>query len=76
MEAHDAADVLAQIVAALAAGLAGPQVSAPYITTGSPGLKPVTPAPTAAISPAASAPTTSGSLRLAKAMPRKPQTSR
>ena len=53
-----------------------PQVSAPYITTGSPALKPVTPAPTAAISPAASAPTTSGSLRLANAMPRKPQRSR
>ena len=47
-----------------------PQVSAPYITTGSPGAKPVTPGPTAAISPAASAPTTSGSLRLANAMPR------
>ena len=52
-----------------------PQVSAPYITTGSPALNAVTPSPTAAISPAASAPTTSGSLRLAKAMPRKPQRS-
>src|SRR5262245_42916539 len=52
-----------------------PQVSAPYITTGLPGLKAVTSAPTAAISPAASAPTTSGSWRLAKAMPRQPQTS-
>src|SRR5262249_49676225 len=52
-----------------------PQVSAPYITTRSPGLSPLTPAPTAVISPAASAPITSGSLRLAKAMPRQPQTS-
>src|SRR5664279_3302511 len=49
---------------------------APYITTLSPGLKPVTPAPAAAISPEASAPTTSGSLRLAKAMPRKPHRAR
>ncbi len=56
--------------------LQAPQVIAPYITTGSPALKPVTPAPTAAISPDASAPTTSGSLRLANAMPRKPQRSR
>src|SRR5664280_1551636 len=53
-----------------------PQVMAPYITTLSLGLKPVTPAPAAAISPDASAPTTSGSLRLAKAMPRKPHRSR
>src|SRR3954470_23739940 len=52
-----------------------PQVSAPNITTGSPGLKPVTSGPTPAISPAASAPTTSGILRLAKAMPRQPHTS-
>src|SRR5262245_1302563 len=52
-----------------------PQVSAPYITTGAPGLNAVTSAPTATISPAASAPTTSGILRLAKAMPRQPQTS-
>ena len=47
-----------------------PQVSAPYMTTGSPGLKPETSGPTAAISPEASAPTTSGSVRLANAMPR------
>jgi len=53
-----------------------PQVSAPYMTTGSPVLKAVTPAPTAAISPAASAPTPSGSLRLTNAMPRKPHRSR
>ena len=37
-----------------------PQVSAPYITTFWPGLKRVTPSPMAAISPEASAPTTSG----------------
>src|SRR5262249_36813139 len=53
-----------------------PQVSAPYITTGSPGLNAVTSGPTAAISPAASAPITSGSLRWANAMPRKPHRSR
>ena len=53
-----------------------PQVMAPYITTLSPGAKPATPGPTAAISPEASAPTTKGSLRLAKAMPRKPHRSR
>jgi len=53
-----------------------PQVCAPYITTFCPGAKPSTPSPSAAISPEASAPTTSGSLRLAKAMPRKPHTSR
>src|SRR5215470_1260591 len=56
--------------------LQAPQVSAPYITTRSPGLKLLTPSPTAAISPEASAPTTSGSLRLANAMPRKPHRSR
>ena len=39
VEAHDAGDVFAEIVAPLAAGLQVPQVSAPYITTGSPGLK-------------------------------------
>jgi len=53
-----------------------PQVMAPYITTLSPGTKPVTPLPVAAISPEASAPTTSGSCRLANAMPRKPHRSR
>ena len=53
-----------------------PQVMAPYITTLSPGLNVVTPAPTVAISPEASAPITSGNCRLAKAMPRKPQRSR
>ena len=47
-----------------------PQVRAPYMTTLSPGLNPVVPGPTAAISPAASTPTTTGILRLAKAMPR------
>ena len=52
-----------------------PQVRAPYMTTFCPGARPVTPSPSAAISPEASAPTTSGSLRLAKAMPRKPHTS-
>ena len=52
-----------------------PHVSAPYITTRSPGVKPETCGPTAAISPEASAPMTSGSLRLANAMPRKPQRS-
>src|SRR5438874_5694568 len=55
--------------------LHSPQVMAPYITTPSPGLNAVTPGPTMAISPAASAPTMSGSLRLAKAMPRQPHTS-
>ena len=40
-----------------------------------PGENEVTSGPTAAISPDASAPTTSGSLRLANAMPRQPQTS-
>ena len=53
-----------------------PQVMAPYITTFWPGLNALTPEPTAAISPEASAPTMSGSLRLAKAMPRKPHRSR
>ena len=52
-----------------------PQVRAPYMTTFCPGARPVTPSPSAATSPEASAPTTSGSLRLAKAMPRKPHTS-
>ena len=47
-----------------------PQVSAPYITTGSPGTSAVTPGPVAATTPADSAPTMSGSLRLANAMPR------
>ena len=47
-----------------------PQVNAPYMTTGSPGLNAPASGPTAAISPAASTPTTSGSLRLTKAMPR------
>ena len=40
------------------------------------GLERVTPSPTAAISPDASTPTACGILRLANAMPRKPQTSR
>src|SRR6202030_94486 len=52
-----------------------PQVKPPYITTAWPGLNAPASGPTAAISPAASAPTTSGSLRLAKAMPRQPHTS-
>src|SRR5215218_4307882 len=52
-----------------------PQVWAPYMTTFWPGVNPVTPSPSWAISPEASAPTTSGSLRLAKAIPRKPHTS-
>jgi len=47
-----------------------PQVKAPYMTTRSPGLKAATSGPTAEISPAASTPTTIGSLRRAKAMPR------
>ena len=76
VKTHDAGDVLAEIVAALPAALQCPQVSAPYIATASPGLKRVTPSPTASTAPEASTPTTSGSLRLAKAMPRKPQTSR
>ena len=71
MEAHDAADVLAQIVAALAARLAGAAGERPVHDDRIAGRRASsTPAPTAAISPAASAPTTSGSLRLAKAMPR------
>ncbi len=52
-----------------------PQVSPPYMTTAWPGVNAATSGPTAAISPAASAPTTSGSLRLANAMPRQPHTS-
>jgi hypothetical protein len=70
VEAHDAGDVLAEIVAALAAGLAGAAGQRAVHHDRVAGLKPVTPGPTAATSPAASAPTTSGSLRLAKAMPR------
>jgi len=50
--------------------LHAPQVRAPYITTRSPGLNAAVSGPTATISPAASTPTTIGSLRLAKAMPR------
>src|SRR6185312_12166427 len=53
-----------------------PHVMAPYITTLSPTLKFVLPAPTAAISPEASAPTTKGSWRLANAIPRNPHRSR
>ena len=76
VEAHDAGDVFAQIVAALAAGLAGAAGQRAVHHHRIAGLeRRVTPSPTAAISPAASAPTTSGSLRLANAMPRKPQTS-
>src|SRR5690606_6470281 len=52
-----------------------PQVRAPYMTTLSPTSPCVTSSPMSTTAPAASAPTTSGILRLAKAMPRKPHTS-
>ena len=76
VKAHDAGDVFAQIVAALAAGLAD---AAGQRAIGDDAVADLdarsTSGPTAAISPAASAPTMSGSLRLANAMPRQPQTS-
>ena len=77
METHDRpGDVLAEIVRPAPAGAAMAAESArhrsrPHL----PRRRSVTPSPSAAISPAASTPTTMGSLRLAKAMPRQPQTS-
>jgi hypothetical protein len=56
VEAEDAADVFAKIVAAFPARAAVAAVSAPYMTTRSPARKRDTPGPTAATSPAASTP--------------------
>jgi len=69
MEAHDAADVLAQVVATLAAGLAGPAgeraIHDHRIAGASADTPARRPSPRRRLCP-----TTSGSLRLTKAMPR------
>jgi hypothetical protein len=75
METHDPPTFSHRLSRPSRQALQTPHVKAPYITTRSPGLNAVTSGPTAVISPAASAPTMSGSLRLAKAMPRQPHTS-